>query len=568
MAEGRVEGPMVNPPSKNYLWTEIFRSFQVALDPRKLLLAAAGILVMSLGWYLLSTIFWYEKPDDKAKEYADEKTIQNILGDKKPDDTDYSTEEYLADGQRRYQADLRQWVVLNQLAGKDGGKLRTMPWNEFRGENPFLFATRITNLPSAKWGEEIQHYLTAQVPVLTEPLQKLILPILKFIDPNASFLTRIYLLLCLIWSVAVWAFFGGVITRIAAVNFGGKDRVTLKQAIKFTSSKYLSYVLSPLVPVIIIAVIVACMSLYGLFAMIPIFGDIVLYGLGLPLIIFGGIVMTILLLGLFGYPMMYTTISTEGSDTFDGISRAYNYVFQAPWQYLWYWLVALVYGAAVTFVVIVVGCLMVYLGKFAVGLPASAMLEDRKPDFLFVYAPESLGWKELLLKGSPVEIEAQGQNLSTGQFVYGPVNEAAATQYNTDMTWWNKAGAGMSAFWMVLVFLMMIGFSYSYFWSASTMIYLLMRKKIDEIEIDEVYIEEEPAAPVMPEPVTEASAPGVTSLPTVPPTAPTVVPPVVPPPPPVAPPIVPPPPVVPPAPEPEEPTASDEPKPDEPKPEL
>ena len=43
-------------------WTEIFRCFQVALDPRKLLVSAAGILVMSLGWYALSTIFYKDQP--------------------------------------------------------------------------------------------------------------------------------------------------------------------------------------------------------------------------------------------------------------------------------------------------------------------------------------------------------------------------------------------------------------------------------------------------------------------------------------------------------------------------
>ena len=38
-------------------WTELFQGFQVALDPRKLLLAAAGIVVMFCGWWLLAVIF-------------------------------------------------------------------------------------------------------------------------------------------------------------------------------------------------------------------------------------------------------------------------------------------------------------------------------------------------------------------------------------------------------------------------------------------------------------------------------------------------------------------------------
>jgi hypothetical protein len=52
MAEGRDSAKP--KPS----WFELFRCFQVALDPRKLLAAAAGILVMSVGWYVLSAAFY------------------------------------------------------------------------------------------------------------------------------------------------------------------------------------------------------------------------------------------------------------------------------------------------------------------------------------------------------------------------------------------------------------------------------------------------------------------------------------------------------------------------------
>ena len=49
MAEEHV-GP--RPPA--WAWTKIFNGFKVALDIKKLLLAAAGVVVMWLGWWLLS----------------------------------------------------------------------------------------------------------------------------------------------------------------------------------------------------------------------------------------------------------------------------------------------------------------------------------------------------------------------------------------------------------------------------------------------------------------------------------------------------------------------------------
>ena len=46
-------------------WTELFRGFQVALDPKKLLLAGAGLLAMALGWWLLAVIFYSARTEPK-----------------------------------------------------------------------------------------------------------------------------------------------------------------------------------------------------------------------------------------------------------------------------------------------------------------------------------------------------------------------------------------------------------------------------------------------------------------------------------------------------------------------
>jgi hypothetical protein len=522
MADGPTETPGFNF-RRAYLWTEIFRCFQVALDPRKLLVAAVGILVMSLGWHLLSRAFYHNppNPDDDTRYTA--RAIAQELGPRKPDGvTEYTPEEYAAEGRRRYEQDLKEWRVLHDMAGPNG-RMRTLPWYEYRGPNPFLFLRTLAAGTSVDISTALGQFLTGTVPVLVEPLRKLLLPVVMLLDPNASTLTRFYLLLCLVWFVAVWAFCGGIITRIAAVQFAGRERVTLMQAVRFVVARYVSYLLSPLVPLGVIAVIVLVMLLYGLVAMIPILGDIVLYGLGMPLVILGGIAIAVLLVGLVGYPLMYPTVSAEGSDTFDALSRSYNYVFQAPWSYLWYGLVAVLYGAAVIFFVIFMGSLVVYMGKWAVSQAPWSETTGRKPDFLFIWAPESFGWKELLLEGSPIAVNEQpvvDPHTGRPRMEYVYENPETAERYISEYTWWNWAGAAMTTFWMVALFLFVIGFSYSYSWSAATMIYLLMRRKVDETELDEVYAEEEPSeAPFAPSPppATSPSSGGAASLPMVPP---------------------------------------------------
>jgi hypothetical protein len=443
--------------------------------------------------------------------------------------------------------------VLDQLAGP-GGRLRTMPWYEYRGPNPFLLVTDSISGTAADRTRLAREFATGSVPVLVEPLVKLLIPVTKLISPGVSPATRLYLFLVLLVNVAVWAFCGGVITRIAAVQLANKGPISLGQAIRFVRKRYLAYIGAPLVPLIIIGVCVFGLLLYGVLGLIPIVGDLLILGVGLPVVIIGGAIMAIFLVGLVGYPLMYTTLSAEGdqSDTFDALSRSINYVYQSPWHYIWYWLVAILYGAAVTLFILFFTSLTVYVGKWAVGLTASTVWTDRKPEYLFIYSPESFGWKELLTKDSPYAVKGSWKPVEGSPrqvYTYEPVDPKAYNQARSEFWSYNAWGAGIVCFWLTFMFLFMLGFTYSFFWSAATMIYFLMRKRVDEAELDEVYTDdEEPEVPLAPPKLAEGTGtppvPG-TSLPVITPPAAPVMPPVVPPPPPpMSPPPLPPIPVV------------------------
>jgi hypothetical protein len=577
MADGRAPNPAISERSAS--WMELFRCFSVALDPRKLLVAAAGILVMSFLWWLLSVAFWYKAPTREAAEYSNQALSQEFKDKKKSDGTNYTEEDLRAEGDKRFATDLEQWKVLDYLAGP-GGRLRTMPWYEYRGPNPFLFATDVLSGTADDRSRALGNFVTGSVPVLIEPLVKMLIPVAKLISPGVSFGTRVYLFLILMCNVAVWAFCAGIITRIAAVQLANKGPISLKQAFRFVAKRYTAYLGAPLVPLIIIFGCVLGLMAYGVLGLIPFVGDLLVYGLGLPVIIIGGAVMAVFLVGLVGYPLMYTTLSAEGdqSDTFDALSRSINYVYQSPWHYIWYWLVAIFYGAAVTLFILFFCSLTVYVGKWAVGLTASMVWTDRKPEYLFIYAPESFGWKELLTKDSPYAVRGEWDKVEGPTerriYTYQPVNPVESERAYKEFYKYNYWGAGIVCFWLTLMFLMMLGFSYSFFWTAATVIYFLMRKKVDEAELDEVFVEEEePVAPLAPPKIAEGTgvppAP-TTSLPVITPPAQVSVPPVPVPPPPLPPiPVVgvsPPPPATIPftPPASEAPKTTEEPKKDEP----
>src|SRR6185369_17800140 len=58
---------------------------------------------------------------------------------------------------------------------------------------------------------------------------------------------------------------------------------------------------------------------------------VLIIGIIWPLILACGFFLAILLVGLlFGWPLVWPTISAEGTDSFDALSRSYSYTYQRP----------------------------------------------------------------------------------------------------------------------------------------------------------------------------------------------------------------------------------------------
>ncbi len=300
------------------------------------------------------------------------------------------------------------------------GLMSTWPWFEDRGPNPFLLATGQVR---SVWerGHFWDWFALDQAPVLVEPLVKFLRPIIYFFSAQADGWTRFYFFCAMVWTLAVWSLFGGAITRIAAVQIARNERIGMSEALRFTMKRLVYYVTAPLFPLVFVGGLLIVMIIFGYFHMIPIFGDIVVDGLMWWLMMGFGLLMAIALVGLIGWPLMAATISTEGTDSWEAVSRSYTYVFQKPWHYIWYSLVAISYGAVVVFFIGFMGSFMVYLSKWGVSQTFGIKKADREPSFLFAYAPTSFGWRTLLLEGVEVDGEKIVQN--------GVINERVYNKY-------------------------------------------------------------------------------------------------------------------------------------------
>src|SRR4051794_13619325 len=86
-----------------------------------------------------------------------------------------------------------------------------------------------------------------------------------------------------------------------------------------------------------------------------------------PFVILLGLMMAVLLLGaLVGWPLMWATVSVEGTDAFDALSRSYAYVYHRPWRLLWYALFALFLAAVSMFVVKLFASSAIALGNWSI----------------------------------------------------------------------------------------------------------------------------------------------------------------------------------------------------------
>ena len=267
----------------------------------------------------------------------------------------------------------------------------------------------------------------------------------------------------------IWSYFGGAIARIAAVEVARDERIETQKALHFAHDKYWSFFWAPLVCVVGLAFFALCNVLGGGIGKILHYVGVgeILVAVLLPLAILSGFIMTLILIGtFFGLPLFAPAIATEGTDSFDAISRGFSYVYSRPWHYLFYQFVAKVYGAVCVWFVLTFGCIMI---KLSLATGAMCFKEFR-------------GVLSVLHGDQAREILTGPQTLAL--YITGA--------------------------WLLVTWGILAGYAVSFFYSVQTIIYYLLRKKVDGIEMNEVYEEQEPeeAAEAAPADAPKTEPPG------------------------------------------------------------
>jgi hypothetical protein len=395
-------------------WLCIFRAFRIAIGVRVLLLGAAGALLTSILWGSICYVFDSgEATESKATDWL------------KP-------------------------VSENSLAAVTDRLVPNTPWP--------IDKAGIGEVFPAEPGE------APQTDPITGPWMVLSKPLWRVFDLEASNGDLACLLLCGFCSLAIWAFFGAAISRVAAVQLASEERIGWGPSVRHACSKWVSYFAGPLFPLFGIAL--SAIPIWILCWLLRADFGIFIVGLIWPVCLGMGLIITLLLLGLlFGWPLMWATVSVEGTDSFDALSRSYAYVFQRPIHYLFYAFVAAVFGALGWFLVRNFAAGVVWLTYWAASWSGST---PRVTD---------------IMNGTGGSLEGIG-----------------------------LTGAMIIHFWAGFVKLVAVGFIYSYFWTAVTAIYYLLRHDVDATEMDEVYLDADQSEQTFGMPPLRTDASGVPTV--------------------------------------------------------
>jgi len=270
------------------------------------------------------------------------------------------------------------------------------------------------------------------------------------------FIVSVLVYIALFWALSGS---GGVISRLTALEYARDDFPTLADARQVVKSKRLDYFLSFMWPSLFVVVPIVFMLLIGLFCSIPIVGRIALVPFYVVAGLLGAVAWMFAIGWALSFGLMMPAVSVGGKDAFDGWSTSYAYVLWQFGRYLCYTLLVGVIGVISAVAAFWLVELLIY----------------------FLVSGINLGF----VAGTPWLAYEFG----------GPIMAPEGGL------------AGVVGFILMVLTLglrvLPLAYIVSYFFTGETVIFFLLRKHVDNIDIEEIYEEMEEE-----EPITEEEAAG------------------------------------------------------------
>lgn len=267
-------------------------------------------------------------------------------------------------------------------------------------------------------------------------------------------------------ALIIWSLCGGVICRQAAVQFARQEKPTFFQAFQFTLDKLWSgFVLAQCIPLAFVAFIVILMIVFGLIFRLPWVGDIV-GGILFFLPILGGILITVIMAGmLLGGGLLWPSVAVESCDAFDAFQRSVSYSLTKAWKTLYYGILVTVYAS--------VCWIVANLGMFIALRITRATVSFGSSYFGL--------WPRTTEPRWTTKVEHLWPMADPNAMYSWPSGDLGVFEYFS---------AACIGFWVLIVIGLMWAFLASIYFCACTVVYYLLRRDVDEIDLDEVFVDE------------------------------------------------------------------------------
>ena len=400
------------------------RAFGVSISIPVLILSVAALAVIPLGWQLGGMLF---VGSEAMENEIDENPLRDLV--KAKSQTGFISPV-------NDQSESRGWVKEQE---EDASSLWSGPWNG------------------------ITRSLAPERGTISGVYTELVEPATKFFDRDAGWNELALYTLGGLWTLLVYALFGGAISRIAVVQLGRGERVSLTDSLRHSIRKVRSYFMAPLFVIIASVLLALLIAVPSLLIRASGWGSVAVGVIWVIILILAAAMAVLLVVLSFGWPLMWGAISAEETgDVFEATSRSFSYTIQRPLKYACYVIVALIIGG---------------LGWWLVDLVTNQVV---------ALALWSASW------GGGFE------------------NVNALASESATLTSSGAIGANIINFCNDVVRYLVVAYTFSFFFAGFAAIYLLLRKDADQTELDEVYMSSEEAQfelPQLHEPAeSEASA--------------------------------------------------------------
>ena len=323
----------------------------------------------------------------------------------------------------------------------------------------------------------------------------------------------VYFLVGSMWSIAVWSFVGLGIARISLLRLTRNEKAGLDDAFDYSMEKFGTCFAAIAMPIGL--ALLLCIPTFLIGLLLGFNFTAMLVGAFWFLVLAIAFCMGLLLLGLMvGWPLVVSSVAAEGQNAFDAITRAYAYTFQRPVHYFFYALVAIVFGGICWLIVYQFTESVIRLSYWSTAWGANRVSTQRIDEIKGILPTGNLEsitditsqFQDPQLQNVPQQnaptpgpdvqndgppildpdavdaTELTEDDLDTGPYQFRTESDESA---------FLTSARRMIGFWTSFARTLAAAFIHGLFWCMASAIYLLLRRDVDEMEMDEIYLIDE-----------------------------------------------------------------------------